>query len=161
MRPCLWKNCHQWLNKLRSAVSHHDGLTGSGRRRGQKLFPLPSSWQAMNAPSLGVWTWCPLTGAAVSTSGIRIDDDDSGSSGRPEERRPGRSSSVHPRLSVSVRAGRMEVERRTDKFNYSERNDAKSVSGRLESTPFLTLNVTAAARHSRGTKPPPKLQTYH
>lgn len=61
----------------------------------------------------------------------------------------------------SVRAGRMEVERRTDKFDYSERNDAKSVSGRLESTPFLTLNVTAAARHSRGTNLPPKLQTYH
>lgn len=158
--PCLWKNCHQWLNKLLSAVSH-DGLTGGGRRRGQKLFPLPSSWQAMNAPSLGVWTWCPLTGAAVSTSGIRINDDDSGSSGRPEERRPGRSSSIHPRLSVSVRAGRMEVERRTDKFGYSERNDAKSVSGRLENTPFLTLNVTAAGRHSRGTKLPPKLQIYH
>lgn len=95
----------------------------------------------------------------MSTSGIRIDDgdDDSGSSGRPEEEET-RTKQLHshPRLSVSVRAGRMEVERRTDKFDYSERNDAKSVSGRLENTPFLTLNVTAAARHSRGTKLPPK-----
>lgn len=114
----------------------------------------------MNAPSLGVWTWCPLTGAAVSTGGITIDDDASGSSGRPEERRAGPSGSVRPRWSGPVRAGRMEVERRTDKFGYSERNDAKSVSGRLANTPFLTLHVTAAARHSRGTELAPKLQMY-
>lgn len=77
----------------------------------QQWTTLPSSWRAMNAPSLGgVWTWCPLTGAAVSTSGIRIDDgdDDSGSSGRPEEEET-RTKQLHshPRLSVfqSVRGG--------------------------------------------------------
>lgn len=37
---------------------------------------------------------------------------------------------THSRVLLSFHAGRMEVERRADKFDYSERTDAESVSGK-------------------------------
>lgn len=95
MWPRLRKNCHQWLDKLLSAVSH-DGLDWQWTTL-QKLFPLPSSWRAMNAPSLrgcgpgAHWQGrrCPPAESesttATTTPAAVVD---------LRKRRPGRSSSI-------------------------------------------------------------------
>lgn len=124
--------------------------------RGQTFRPPPPSWQAVNAPPLGVWTWCPAdwSGSVKLNHGTAVPG---AVSNRPEDRGPGQSSSIHSgssSLSVSINSeqafwkrraatsgrlgispcGRMEVEKRTNGFDYPERSNAKSVNGRLKHT---------------------------
>lgn len=130
------KNCHKWLSELLCAASleRTDWQWTQTWSKTLSCSILVASHERTIPGGCGPdprWQGrrCPLAESESTTTTTTPAAADN--LGR-------RSGSVQPRLSVSAHAGRMEVERRTDKFDYSERNDAKSVSGRLENAPFST-----------------------